>query len=58
MLSHLKLKHGDKDQNKKWMSFHIDGEKLLEKFLVISSDSLLVYKNKYYLQVLLQQLFL
>ena len=33
------------------MSLHIDSEKLLETFLVISSDSLLVYKNKYYMQV-------
>ena len=33
------------------MSLYIDGEKLLETFLVISSDSLLVYKNKYYMQV-------
>ena len=27
-----KFKHEDKDKNKKLMSFHIDDEKLLEKY--------------------------
>ena len=31
----FKVKDGDKDKNKKLMSFHIDDEKLLEKYITI-----------------------
>ena len=30
------VKEGNKDKNNKLMSFHIDGEKLLEKFKTIT----------------------
>ena len=31
----FKVKDGDKDKNNKLMSFHVDGEKLLEKYKTI-----------------------
>ena len=31
----LKVKDGDKDKNNLFMSFHIDDEKLLEKYKII-----------------------
>ena len=38
MLSYVKtfkVKEGDKDKNNKWISFHIDNEKLLKKFTAV-----------------------
>ena len=63
----FKVKDGDKDKSNKLMSIRIDDEKLLEKYKTICTkikdftesftkiliDSLLVYENKYYLQVYL-----
>ena len=54
----LKVKDEDKNKNNKLMSFRIDDKELLEKYKAIwtkidSIDSLLVYENKYYLQVYL-----
>ena len=40
MLSYVKtfkVKEGDKDKNNKLISFHIDNEKLLEKFTAVWS---------------------
>ena len=54
----FKVKDEDKNKNNKLISFRIDDKEFLEKYKAIwtkidSIDSLLVYENKYYLQVYL-----